>query len=352
MKTRRSRSDSSSPVREPIALKARAKIPVLLYIPNILCYIRVILSFISIVTASHISSRNNDDPIYSLGLTISIWSVASLLDHIDGKVARYWNQCSEFGVLLDVIADNILRGCTWICVIAASPSSSSLLSARAATATTISITSLDSEDQCDDEDFVMKTISTCAPMLGLFLISMEWFTMFSSQMLKIMKEKQHWKDVGQEQKMDRDHQHDKMETTHLVSHVEQFKERINDNQTTSTTSSATTSIDTIESGTAPVPLSPPPSPPPKFVQAVFANNFCNVFGILAMYGLFSIGMITFLYIHKCILLQSIPLLRIPLYVSFTMSCIGRLIALCTELWLCCEYMKLILSLDQENNHDF
>ena len=340
-KPRRKRFDSSLPVTVPITSLGRAKIsvPVPLYIPNILCYIRIILSIISIITASHVSNKSNDNALYSLGLTVSIWSVASFLDHIDGKIARYWNQCSEFGILLDVIADNILRGSTWICVIAASPSSSTSLSASTA-ATTSSIVSTYSEDQCDD-DYVMKIITTYAPILGIFLISMEWFTMFSSQMLKIMKDKQHWKDVGQQQKQNDDDRHDEIETTHLVSqHSENNQIPIKGNKVASTINN-TTSTDTVENPTA-------PPPPPKFVQAVFANNFCNFFGILAMYGLFSIGMITFLYIHKCLMLQSIPLLRIPLYVSLTLSYIGRFIALCTEMWLCGEYMKMILLLDEEN----
>lgn len=43
-----------------------------------------------------------------------VFAAASLLDAVDGHVARAYNQCSNLGVILDVVADNFLRACLWM----------------------------------------------------------------------------------------------------------------------------------------------------------------------------------------------------------------------------------------------
>lgn len=43
-----------------------------------------------------------------------VFAIAALLDAVDGHVARAYNQCSAFGVVLDVVADNVLRACLWM----------------------------------------------------------------------------------------------------------------------------------------------------------------------------------------------------------------------------------------------
>jgi len=48
---------------------------------------------------------------------LNTWILASLLDLIDGIAARRLDQCSSFGILLDVIADNVLRTIVWIATI-------------------------------------------------------------------------------------------------------------------------------------------------------------------------------------------------------------------------------------------
>ena len=64
-----------------------------------------------------------------------------------------------------------------------------------------------------------------------------------------------------------------------------------------------------------------------------------------MYGLFSVGMITFLYIHKCLIIQSIPFLRIPLMIALLLAYIGRLLALYVETWLCFDHLRRVTYLD-------
>ena len=78
--------------------------PVVLYIPNLLGYIRILLSFIGFNYALQ----------HSPNKALNIWIVASLLDLVDGIVARKLNQSSHFGVLVDIVADNILRTIVWI----------------------------------------------------------------------------------------------------------------------------------------------------------------------------------------------------------------------------------------------
>ena len=295
------------------------QLPIPLYAPNILCYIRIILSFISIRTASSVSSTASDDDAFRLiCITSSLWIVALILDHVDGKVARYFNQCSQFGVFLDIIADNVLRGSAWMCVVVAASTTSS--------------------GDCNIDQNVGSIVSenytvfSLAPMLGLFFISVEWMTMISSQMLTLIKEKRHWKDVGQHTSHTRIEE-DELEqfcTGDEAIEMQQEGMRLQDSKHVSASAK---------------------KQPPRFVQAVFANNFCNFFGILAMYGLFSVGMIHYLFLHRSIIFQYLPILRIPLYLALTTSYIGRTLALCTEMWLCFEFAKNLLedeSLSKKN----
>lgn len=43
-----------------------------------------------------------------------LFALAALLDALDGHVARAYNQGSALGVVLDVVADNVLRSCLWL----------------------------------------------------------------------------------------------------------------------------------------------------------------------------------------------------------------------------------------------
>lgn len=43
-----------------------------------------------------------------------VFACAALLDALDGHVARVYNQSTTFGVVLDVVCDNVLRACLWM----------------------------------------------------------------------------------------------------------------------------------------------------------------------------------------------------------------------------------------------
>ena len=77
-------------------------IPIALYVPNVLGYTRMILAFLGLAFV--------DQPWTAL----SLWIAAALLDLVDGPLARLLSQTSQFGILLDVVADNVLRTCVWI----------------------------------------------------------------------------------------------------------------------------------------------------------------------------------------------------------------------------------------------
>ncbi|KAA6355669.1 MAG: putative CDP-diacylglycerol-inositol 3-phosphatidyltransferase, partial [Streblomastix strix] len=64
-----------------------------LYVPNIIGYIRIALSFIAVVF--------HKIPI----VFISCYFGAFILDWTDGFFARKLNQCSKFGALLDMFID-------------------------------------------------------------------------------------------------------------------------------------------------------------------------------------------------------------------------------------------------------
>lgn len=66
-------------------------------------YSRILLAFIGLYLSS---SR----PVAA----IFTWLMSASLDLLDGIVARALNQTSSLGVLLDILADNILRSSVWI----------------------------------------------------------------------------------------------------------------------------------------------------------------------------------------------------------------------------------------------
>ena len=206
----------------------RQHTPIPLFIPNVLCYIRILLSFASLYTAFLINVAER--PFFNLLRTASLWALAALLDHIDGKTARYLNQCSELGVLFDIIADNILRSCSWMSCIMA----------------------IQSQPQTS------KVTLLILPLVTVGLTSMEWITMFSTQMLALRRNKSHWKEIPQSE--------DSIPG--------------NDKGTAGTKSSA-----------------------PWLIDRMFRNNFCNVLGIVTIYGSMGAGMLQFLYIQQDIMVK-------------------------------------------------
>ena len=78
-------------------------LPIPLYVPNLLGYARILLAFVALYISP-------DHPITAVG----VWFLSGFLDLFDGMLARALNQCSSFGVLVDIAADNIHRTTAWI----------------------------------------------------------------------------------------------------------------------------------------------------------------------------------------------------------------------------------------------
>ncbi|UJR13374.1 hypothetical protein I4U23_000391 [Adineta vaga] len=76
-------------------------VPILLYIPNLIGYIRLCL----LVFAWYYFSQPS--------IFLPLYIIQVLLDGIDGWTARRFNQVSKFGAWFDVVIDNIGRGILW-----------------------------------------------------------------------------------------------------------------------------------------------------------------------------------------------------------------------------------------------
>ena len=66
------------------------------YVPNVIDYFRLILLGVVAFTFE-------DRPI----LTCICFTVSALLDHVDGNIARWLNQCSRLGHHLDLVIDRV-----------------------------------------------------------------------------------------------------------------------------------------------------------------------------------------------------------------------------------------------------
>lgn len=117
--------------------------PVALYVPNLLGYARILLAFCGLYFFS-------TSPVWA----VACWIIAAILDLFDGHFARKLKQCSTFGVLVDIAADNALRTLVWISAAIQAPLSYSLIAG--------------------------------------FLICLEWTTMVCTQ-LHAVQSKSHWK---------------------------------------------------------------------------------------------------------------------------------------------------------------
>ncbi|MBO5197177.1 MAG: CDP-alcohol phosphatidyltransferase family protein [Lachnospiraceae bacterium] len=76
----------------------------LLTIPNILCYFRLILIPVFVV----LYLRADSPADYYLAAAAAL--IASLTDLFDGKIARKYNQITEFGKFIDPLADKLMQG--------------------------------------------------------------------------------------------------------------------------------------------------------------------------------------------------------------------------------------------------
>jgi len=130
-------------------------VPVALYIPNLLGYTRIILAFVGLfLSQSHLTT------------TVIVWMIAAALDFLDGILARWLNQTSNYGILIDVAADNILRTVAWItCIITSTSSTQS-------SSTVVMLVAF------------ISTIVTC----------LEWCTMLATQLNSKINDGLHWKE--------------------------------------------------------------------------------------------------------------------------------------------------------------
>ncbi len=137
------------------SLRSVSSWPVVFYVPNILGYLRVLLAFRGLKHALRLHPSK----------ALNTWIASAILDMMDGVAARRLNQCSRFGILLDIVADNILRTIVWI---------SSMMAAAK-----------------------IDAISDITIMLSAAIICLEWTTMFCSQSSQIERteDQYHWKDV-------------------------------------------------------------------------------------------------------------------------------------------------------------
>jgi len=79
------------------------KTPVLLYYPNIIGYLRII----SLIIAYYYMQSHTSN--YKLASFYYLFSW--ILDALDGFTARYFNQCSKFGWVLDMVIDKTSTAC-------------------------------------------------------------------------------------------------------------------------------------------------------------------------------------------------------------------------------------------------
>lgn len=138
----------------PSRLTSMAPLPVLLYVPNLLGYARIILAFLGLQFASSASSARPCT-------AVLLWIASGFLDLFDGILARALNQTSSLGVFLDIAADNILRTVVWVAVAGAA----------------------------SNEGSPASSVQTSIPC---FIICLEWTTMVSTQ-VHAAQNATHWK---------------------------------------------------------------------------------------------------------------------------------------------------------------
>lgn len=130
---------------------SRLRLPVALYVPNLMGYARIWLAFWGLYEAAK-----------SQPVTASwIWLTSASLDLWDGMLARKLNQCSQLGVLLDIAADNLLRSCMWMAAVVANV-----------------------------ETYNQSPVVVL--MAATFIITLEWMTMICTQ-LHATTSSEHWK---------------------------------------------------------------------------------------------------------------------------------------------------------------
>jgi CDP-diacylglycerol--inositol 3-phosphatidyltransferase len=146
------------------------QVPVALYVPNILCYLRIITAFLGLWFKDR-------QPVVAL----IIWLTSAALDLLDGIIARTLNQTSNLGILLDVCADNVLRSCLWMAAMVQYPNQPLLLS------------------------------------ISCLIVSTEWFTFMSTQLHSMQREQQ------QQQQQRRPHEKEEEDDDRTMNTIPHWK---------------------------------------------------------------------------------------------------------------------------------
>ncbi|KAF9106579.1 hypothetical protein BGX27_009107 [Mortierella sp. AM989] len=84
---------------------------VFLFIPNLIGYCRIILAGAAVYCMSLHPKT-----------CMLVYSISQLLDAVDGQAARYFNQCSKFGAVLDMVTDRCTTACLLCFLASAYPS--------------------------------------------------------------------------------------------------------------------------------------------------------------------------------------------------------------------------------------
>jgi hypothetical protein len=147
---------------------SRLRIPILLYIPNLIGYLRIICAFIGLYFAN----------IHQPQIAVVIWIFSSTLDLFDGIIARMLHQTSKFGIILDIIADNVLRTTVWLAV----------------SNTAFYHNIIQKEVSSTSSQFNLNQIIM---ILSCCIICIEWITMVATQVHSTSTNGLHWKEARQ-----------------------------------------------------------------------------------------------------------------------------------------------------------
>lgn len=82
-------------------------------LPNLLTLFRLVLTALFVVCLSLQLPWHNT-------AALALFLLATLTDYLDGEIARRWDLITDFGKLMDPLADKVLTASAFICLISAS----------------------------------------------------------------------------------------------------------------------------------------------------------------------------------------------------------------------------------------
>ena len=194
-----------------------------------------------------------------------------------------------------------------------------------------------SSSNSSNEDDGFSTCILC--MLAVGFTTMEWMTMFSTQMLAVHNDRSHWKELNSNpanrlqnstSRSDLDHE-EGVPLSRMDLAGDENRELISNSH-------------------APVPTLPGKrrtSAYPWLIERIFQNNFCNLLGAVTIYGSMGCGMIHFLHLQRSVILEKIPWLKPILEMARVAAYLGRLLAFYAESWFCFDYFRVVVDKDEE-----